>query len=54
MQFFTADRIATLSTEILLDNLCDFSAQAARMKNPKAAARSKEIIALIKTEIASR
>lgn len=54
MNFFTAERISTLSTEILLDNLCDFSAQAARMKNAAAAARSKEIISLIKTEIASR
>ena len=54
MQFFTADRIATLSTEILLDNLCDFSAQAARTKNPQTAERNREIIQLIKTEIASR
>jgi len=54
MNFFTAERISTLSTEILLDNLCDFSAQAARMKTAQAAARSKEIISLIKAEIASR
>lgn len=54
MQFFTAERIATLSTPVLLDNLCDFSAQAARTKNPQTAARNKEIITLIKTEIASR
>lgn len=54
MNFFTAERISTLSTEMLLDQLCDFSAQAARMKTAEAAARSKEIIALIKTEIASR
>ena len=54
MNFFTAERISTLSTEMLLDQLCDFSAQAARMKTAEAAARSEEIIALIKTEIASR
>ena len=34
--------------------MCDFSAQAARTKNPENAARNKEIIELIKAEILAR
>lgn len=55
MEFFTAQRIATLSTEVLLDNLCDFVAQAARM-SPDSPARTSSIAKahLIKTELTRR
>lgn len=55
MEFFTAARIATLSTEVLLDSLCDFVTQAARM-SPDSPARTSSIARahLIKSELARR
>lgn len=54
MQFFTAARIATLSTEILLDQLCDFAAQGAKFRSPELRAKNAQIVALLKAELASR
>ena len=45
MQFFTADRIATLSTSVLLDNLVDFSKQQAKTAKFKFQVRNQNVIA---------
>ena len=54
MQFFTAERIATLSTPMLLDNLCDFAAQNAKTTRFELQVRNANVIAMIKAELASR
>ena len=54
MQFFTADRIATLSTAILLDNLVDFSKQQAKTTKLEFRVRNENIIAMIKHELNTR
>ena len=54
MQFFTADRIATLSTNLLLDNLVDFSKQQAKTNNSNLQIRNANVIAMLKAELASR
>lgn len=54
MQFFTADRIATLSTDLLLDNLVDFSKQQAKTNNSNLQIRNANVIAMLKAELASR
>jgi hypothetical protein len=54
MQFFTADRIATLSTAILLDNLVDFGKHQAKTNVREYQIRYANIIALIKAELQKR
>ena len=54
-QVFTAERIATLSTPVLLDNLCDFVQQAARMRPDSSyRTRATAIAHLIKAELSKR
>ena len=54
MQFFTADRIATLSTPVLLDNLVDFGKQQAKTNNFNLQVRNANVIAMLKHELAKR
>lgn len=54
MQFFTADRIATLSTAILLDNLEGFAKQQANTNVREFQIRNANVIALIKAELQKR
>ena len=54
MQFFTADRIATLSTPVLLDNLVDFSKQQAKTTKSEFQVRNENVISMLKAELAKR
>ena len=54
MNFFTADRIATLSTPILLDTLIDFSKQQAKTTKLEFQVRNENVIAMIKHELNTR
>ena len=54
MNFWTPARCKTISTELLLDNLSDFLAQAQSTKNTKTRANKLEIATLINAELASR
>tara|TARA_Y100000310_G_scaffold284239_1_gene306901 strand:- start:45 stop:212 length:168 start_codon:yes stop_codon:yes gene_type:complete len=54
MNFWTADRCKTLSTEILLDNLNDFLKQAQNTKNAATRGRNLEVASMINAEVASR
>jgi uncharacterized membrane protein (DUF485 family) len=54
MEFWTTDRIATLSTYVLLDNLVDFSKQLAKTKTASRQLRIASIIGLIKMELSDR
>ena len=54
MNFFTADRIATLSTPLLLDTLCDFAVQNSKTTKLEFQKRNAEIITMIKAELTTR
>ena len=54
MQFFTAQRIANLSTAVLLDQLVDFGKQQAKTTRPELRARNADVIAMLKAELAGR
>lgn len=54
MEFFTATRIATLPTEFLLDQLCDFAAQGAKFRSLELRAKNAAVVALLKAELTSR
>ena len=54
MNFFTADRCKTLSTELLLSNLEDFLKAAQNTKNTKSRARNLELATLINAELSTR
>ena len=54
MEFWTTNRIATLSTYVLLDNLVDFSKQLAKTKLANQRLRIESIIDSIKMELSSR
>ena len=54
MNFWTPERCRTLSTEILLDNLTDFLAQAQNTKNTKTRTRSLQLATMLNAELAAR
>ena len=54
MNFWTAARCKTLSTELLLDNLNDFLVQAQSTKNSKTRANKLHVATLINAELSSR
>lgn len=54
MNFFTADRCKTLSTELLLSNLEDFLKAAQATKNNKIRTRQLELATMINAELATR
>jgi hypothetical protein len=54
MQFWTAERCTTLSTEILLNELVEAGAQAARTNIKLYRNRVQARIAIIKAELATR
>ena len=54
MQFFSAQRIASLSTAVLLDQLVDFGKQQAKTTRPELQARNADVIAMLKAELAGR
>lgn len=55
MNFWTAERIATIETALLVDNLCDFTLQASRMAaGSELRARSVAAADRIKAELIKR